>query len=65
MKRNLKGVMKRYSEGKITLDHANQVVSSYLGLLKHSDSYALRTEIFGDYERGIEGWFVLKRKSDE
>lgn len=64
MKRNLKGVMKRYSEGKITLEHANQVVSSYLGLLKHSDSYALRTEIFGDYERGIEGWFVLKRKSD-
>ena len=64
MKRNLKGVMHRYSNGDITLEKANQVVSSYLGLLKHCDSYALRTEIFGDYEKGKLGWFVLTKNKD-
>lgn len=65
MKRNLKGVMHRYNKGDITLEKANQVVSSYLGLLKHCDSYALRTEIFGDYEKGKLGWFVLTRNKDD
>lgn len=64
IKRNLKGVMKRYNEGYISLDKANQVVNSYLGLLKHCDSFALRTEIFGDYEKGKQGWFVLTRNKD-
>lgn len=64
MKRNLKGVMHRYSNGDITLEKVNQVVSSYLGLLKHCDSYALRTEIFGDYEKGKLGWFVLTKNKD-
>lgn len=64
MKRNLKGVMHRYNKGDITLEKANQVVSSYLGLLKHCDSYALRTEIFGDYEKGKLGWFVLTKNKD-
>ena len=61
IKRNLKGVMKRYNEGDCTLEHAMQVVNSYFGLLKHCNSYALKTEIFGDYEKGIDGWFVLTR----
>ena len=61
IKRNLKGVMKRYNEGDCTLEYAMQVVNSYFGLLKHCNSYALKTEIFGDYEKGIDGWFVLTR----
>ena len=61
IKRNLKGVMKRYNEGDCTLEHATQVVNSYFGLLKHCNSHALKTEIFGDYEKGIDGWFVLTR----
>lgn len=61
IKRNLKGVMKRYNEGDCTLEHATRVVDSYFGLLKHCNSYALKTEIFGDYEKGIDGWFVLTR----
>lgn len=65
MKRNLKGVMHRYNKGDITLEKANQVVSSYLGLLKHCDSYSLRTEIFGDYEKGKLGWFVLTKNKDD
>lgn len=64
MKRNLKGVMKKYKNGDITLEFANQVVNSYFGLLKHSDSFALRSEIFGDYEKGKEGWFILTRNED-
>lgn len=64
IKRNLKGVMKKYNEGNCTLEHATQVVNSYFGLLKHCDSHALKTAIFGDYEKGKEGWFVLTKSKE-
>lgn len=61
MKRRLKKVMEEYAAGEITLEKANQVVDSYLGLLSHCNSMSLKTQIFGDYDKGIEGWFVLRR----
>ncbi len=42
MKRRLKLIQVQYASGAITLDRAMQTVNSYMGILKHCDSYALR-----------------------
>lgn len=65
MKRALKKVKEKYENGEITLDRVQSTVNSYLGILKHCDSNALKAKIFGDYENGIDGWFALIRKKDE
>lgn len=65
MKRRLKKLMKQYNNDEISLDQARQVVDSYLGLLKHCNSFSLKTQIFGDYEKVIDGWFVLTKNKDE
>lgn len=54
MKKRLKYLQKQYSKGKINLDRVNCTVQSYLGILKHCDSYALRNKVFNNY--------VLKRE---
>jgi len=62
VKRNLKGVMKRYHYGELTLQQAAQTVNSYQALLDKGDNQALKKAIFGD-ENGNGGWFVLKKET--
>lgn len=63
MKRKLKKLQKDYAAGEITMEEAKQTISSYMGILKHCDSYSLKKTIFGDYESSeqYEGWFFLQR----
>lgn len=66
MKRKLRFIQKQYARGEITQERAMQTVNSYMGILKHCDSYALKRAIFGEYtetER-VDGWFYLQRDSD-
>lgn len=67
MKRRLKLIQVQYASGAITLDRAMQTVNSYMGILKHCDSYALRMAIFGGYDKSglVKGWFYLKRGGEE
>ena len=64
MKRKLKVVQKQYAEGEINRERAMQTVTSYMGVLKHCDSYRLRREIFGEYLKPPyhDGWFYLQHK---
>ena len=55
MKRHLDYVREAYSKGEVSLEYAKDVITSYLGLLQHTDSKALREKICEDY--------VLIRKS--
>lgn len=54
MKRHLRYVRDAYARGEISFDYAQSVIVSYLGLLKHTDSEALKRKICSD--------FVLTRK---
>ena len=55
MKRYLKLVTEEYSEGRISLEKAEEIFTSYFGLLKHCDrKHQLRKKISETY--------VLKRK---
>jgi retron-type reverse transcriptase len=49
MKRRLNHVREQYSKGKISLEKANEVLTSYLGLMSHCDSYRLKSKILKDY----------------
>ena len=67
MKRRLKRLQEQYARGEVTLERAMQTVNSYMGILKHCDSYQLKRAIFGEYtetER-VEGWFYLQRDSEK
>jgi len=55
MKRHLDFVKEAYAKGEIPLEYAQSVIQSYLGLLKHTSSAALREKICQD--------FVLVRSS--
>ena len=66
MKRRLKAIQGQYARGEITVERAMQTVNSYLGILKHCDSYTLRKTIFGEYEaEWYDGWFFLQRDSEK
>ena len=67
MKRNLKKLQKEYAAGEVTVEEAKQTISSYLGILKHCDSYSLKRSIFGEYgsSEEYEGWFFLQRATTE
>lgn len=54
MKKRLKFLQKQYSKGNISLRQVNFTVQSYLGILKHCNSYCLKKKIFND--------FVLKKE---
>lgn len=56
MKKRLKYLQKLYSRGEIDFDDVNASVQSYMGILKHCDSYYLRQSIFKD--------FVLMRQQE-
>ena len=49
MKQHLDYVRKAYGRGEVPLEYALDVIQSYLGLLKHTDSKALRDKILEDY----------------
>jgi len=55
MKRRLAGLQRKYTRGEIDFAKANASVQSYMGILKHFDSYNLRKSIFSK--------FVLKRNN--
>ena len=55
MKQHLDFVKEAYAKGEIPLEYAQSVIQSYLGLLKHTSSAALREKICQD--------FVLVRSS--
>jgi len=55
MKRHLNWVKEAYGRGEVDQEYALDVIQSYLGLLKHTDSKELRDKICEDY--------VLIRKS--
>ena len=41
--------MDHYSTGEISLDYALDVITSYLGLMKHCDCDALRNKVLDDF----------------
>lgn len=67
MKRRLKRIQEQYARGEITMERAKQTVNSYMGILKHCDSYTLKKTIFGEYseKEWFDGWFFLQRDSDK
>lgn len=56
MKQHLDFVRREYGRGEITLEYALSVITSYMGLLKHTDCNALRDQLCRD--------FVLVRNTD-
>ena len=67
MKRRLKRLQGQYTRGEVTDKRAMQTVNSYMGILKHCDSYQLRRKIFGENTEDvrIDGWFYLQRDSEQ
>lgn len=57
MKRRLKQVQELYKDGKLEFDKVNSTVQSYFGILKHCNSYRLKSKIFDG--------FTLYRESKE
>lgn len=57
VKRHLAHLMKQYAVGRVTLEHCLIVLVAYLGLLKHTDSEALKEKILEH--------FVLIRDSEK
>lgn len=50
MKKRLKYLQNQYSKGKVNLDKINCTVQSYLGILKHCNSYSLTNKIFNNFK---------------
>lgn len=57
MKRRLKYVKKQFERKELTLDKVNATVQSYMGILKHCNSYSLQCSIFDNY--------ILKYNNEE
>jgi len=49
MKRHLAYVMEHYSTGELPLEYCQQVIDSYLGLMKHADCDELRKKVLEDF----------------
>lgn len=49
MKKHLKYVREAYGRGEVPLEYALSVIRSYIGLLKHTTSTALRNKLMRDY----------------
>lgn len=49
MKRHLRYVSEAYGRGEVSYDYARSVIVSYLGLLKHTDSDALKWKLCENY----------------
>ncbi|GHV32346.1 hypothetical protein FACS18949_02950 [Clostridia bacterium] len=64
MKHRLKKLMAQYAAGEIDYDGAARILAAYKGVLAHSNSYALRNAIYGDWRKdggAGGGWFYLRR----
>jgi RNA-directed DNA polymerase len=48
IKSGLKHAKRCFERGEMTTDEVNAVVQSYIGFMKHADTYNLRNKIFGD-----------------
>jgi len=48
MKKRLKYLQKAYARGEVDFEEINASVQSYMGLLKHCNSYNLREKLFGE-----------------
>lgn len=46
MKRRLRRLQKLYAQGEVSIEEVNSTVQSYMGQLKHCDSFNLRTKLF-------------------
>lgn len=49
MKRHLAYVMEHYSTGELPLEYCSSVITSYLGLMKHTDCDELREKVLHDF----------------
>lgn len=49
MKKRLKYIQKQYALGEVSLDEVKSVLSSYLGLMKHTNSHRLRKKILREF----------------
>lgn len=52
MKRRLKTLNNKYQEGEVEYDEVNNSLQSYLGILKHCDSYNLKNEVLDSLSIG-------------
>ena len=50
MRRRLRSSQRQYARGEVEFQEVNASVQSYMGMLKHCDSYRLRTKLFGELE---------------
>lgn len=57
MRRRLKYVKKQFERKELTLEKVNATVQSYMGILKHCNSYSLQCSIFDNY--------ILKYNNEE
>ncbi|MHB8184357.1 MAG: hypothetical protein ACYDDN_11530, partial [Candidatus Desulforudaceae bacterium] len=48
MRRRLRYLQRAYARGEVSLETTHASVQSYMGLLKHCDSYNLRQKLFGN-----------------
>jgi len=48
MRKRMKNLQRKYNNGEIGFDEVNSSIQSYIGIMKHCDSYSLRKKIFGD-----------------
>lgn len=52
MKRRIKYVVKQYNKNQLPFEKVNATVQSYMGILKHCNSYRLQNKIFDSYILG-------------
>jgi hypothetical protein len=57
MRRRLKKFSRQYREGQIALDQIRQSIQSWIGHVRHADSYHLRSRLLGSvaFQRGEAG----------
>ena len=65
IKRNLKGVRKRYRDYEITFQKATETFRSYLGMLQHTDSEALVDKLYADMVLSHEGGKGRENEQEE
>lgn len=50
MKRHLSYIMEHYSTGELSMEYCQNVIASYLGMMKHCDCDALRNKVLQDFK---------------
>ena len=65
IKRNLKGVRKRYRDYELTFEKATENFKSYIGMLEHTDSEALIDKLYADMVLSHEGGKNRENEQEE